>query len=218
MEIASTAAVVPDKRVRRSRAALMRATVDLVSERGTAAVSVSDIADAAGVSRPVLYQHFGDRETLLLETALDLAERELLAGLTGIAHAEPRERALAMARHFADHRSFYRAMLTSASGFALNKALSGLISPANRQLVQHAFGETLDPTSTDDLATFLTGGGAAFVNTWVVEGADPLDPEAFTDRLMRMLPLLRELPMTTAALSRSTTASDQTTPDQGAHE
>lgn len=181
----------------------MRAAIALVSERGTAAIAISEIADAADVSRPVLYQHFGDRDTLLLESALDLVERELLPRIADPDHdVTSHGRALALARHFADHRAFYRAMLTSSCGFALNRALSGLFIPVNRQLVQRAFGDTLDPQSADDLARFLTGAGAAFVNTWVIEGADPLDPEEFTDRHMRMLPLA------TAALRHSTTRHD----------
>jgi hypothetical protein len=39
---------------------------------------------------------------------------------------------------------------------------------------------------------FLTGGSGAVFNTWIVEGEDPLDPEAFTDRLMRMLSVVAE--------------------------
>jgi AcrR family transcriptional regulator len=207
MEIETRASPVQDRRVRRSRAALMHAAITLVSERGTAAVSISDIADAADVSRPVLYQHFGDRDALLLEAALDLAARDLLPRITGIAPADPRQRALAVARHFADHRAFYRAMLMSSSGFALNKSLSGLLIPVNRLLVQQLSGSTLDPEGAEDLATFLTGGGAAVINTWVVEGADPLDPEAFTDRLMRMMPIA------TAGLRRPPT-TPHTEPDE----
>jgi AcrR family transcriptional regulator len=185
----------------------MRAAIDLVTERGTAAVSISDIAETADVSRPVVYQHFGDRETLLLEAALDLAERELLPGISGTASADPRERALAVARHFADHRAFYRAMLMSSSGFALNNALSALLIPVNRQLVEPLSGSTLDPQGAEDLAMFLTGGVAALVNMWVVEGADPLDPEVFTDRLMRMMPIA------TAGLRQPQTTRD-TEPDE----
>ena len=207
MEIESTAASVQDRRVRRSRAALMQAAITLVSERGTAAVSISDIADAADVSRPVLYQHFGDRDTLLLEAALDLAARELLPRITGSVPAGSRDRALAVARHFAEHRAFYRAMLMSSSGFALNKSLSGLLLPVNRRLVQQMSGSTLDSQGAEDLATFLTGGGAALVNTWVVDGADPLDPEAFTDRLMRVVPVA------IGALRRNPTTPD-TEPDR----
>jgi AcrR family transcriptional regulator len=190
MEIESTATAVQDRRVRRSRAALMHAAISLVSERGTAAIAISDIADAADVSRPVVYQHFGDRDTLLLESALDLAARELLPRIIDAADTSSRrDRTLAVARHFADHRVFYRAVLTSSCGFALNRSLSEMLVPVNRQLLQDAFGAALDAQSTEDLATFLTGGAAAFVNTWVVEGEDPLDPEEFTDRLLRILPI-----------------------------
>jgi AcrR family transcriptional regulator len=162
----------------------MRAAVALVAERGTAAVPISDIAEAADVSRQVVYQQFGDRDTLLLEAALDLARRELVGDrsqrLTG------RDRALLMARHFAEHRLFYRALLTGSCGFALNRALSGLFSAFNRQVVDQLHGGRLDPQTAEDVATFLTGGGAAVVNSWVVEGEDPLDPEEFADRLMRL--------------------------------
>ena len=64
-----------DRRVRRSRAALMAAAITLVTERGTADVPVSDLAEAADVSRRLVYQQFRDRDTLLLEAALDLAGR-----------------------------------------------------------------------------------------------------------------------------------------------
>lgn len=70
-----------DRRVLRSRSALMRAAVSLAVERGTTNITVSDIAEAADVSRQLLYQQFGDRD-----------------------------RALAAAGHFARHRSFYRPM------------------------------------------------------------------------------------------------------------
>jgi AcrR family transcriptional regulator len=180
-----------DRRIRRSRAALMQAAVTLVTQRDTAAVPLSDIAEAADVSRPVVYQHFGDRDTLLLESAVDLATRELLPRISGAPMG--RDGALALVKHFADHRAFYRAVLTSSCAFALNKSLSALLIPINKQLVQEMFGGTLDPQGAADYATFITGGGAALVNTWVVEGAEPLDPEEFTDRLMRLMPVATDV-------------------------
>jgi AcrR family transcriptional regulator len=190
MEVDRAATVpVQDRRVRRSRSALMQSTVALVAERGTADVPLSDIAEAANVSRPVVYQHFGDRDRLLLESALDLATRELLPRLADAGKSSSRrDGALALVQHFAHHRAFYRAVLTSSCAYALNKSLTGLLFPINRQLVWEMFGGTLDPQAADDLATFITGGGAALVNTWVVEGAEPLDPEGFTDRLVRLMP------------------------------
>jgi AcrR family transcriptional regulator len=179
-----------DRRVRRSRAALMGAAVALVSERGTAAVSLSEIAEAADVSRRVVYQHFGDRDTLLLEAGLDLARRELLPYLTQSTPASGRERALAVSRHFAGHRVFYRALLTGSGAFALDRGLISLLLPVNRQSVQQVYRDRLAPAAIDDLATFMTGGAGALMTTWVVTGADPLDPEAFTDRLLAAVSVL----------------------------
>src|SRR5262249_37321069 len=101
-----------------------------------------------------------------------------------------RDRALATARHFRDHRSFYRAMLTGSCAFALNEALNGLFHPLNRQFATWLLGEGHQPEAADDLATFLTGGGAAIFNSWLIEGEHPLDPEHFADRLMRTLSVL----------------------------
>lgn len=176
-----------DRRVRRSRSALIRAAIAVVTERGTAAVSVTDIAEAADVSRPVLYQQFGDRDSLLLEAAFDLVRRELLSQQF---LGRGRDGTLAAVRHFAAHRVFYRALLTSPSAFALNKGLTELLMPVNRQVVRELYGPRLDAHTVDDLATYLTGGAAAFINSWLIEGEDPLDPERFTDRLMRVTSVL----------------------------
>jgi AcrR family transcriptional regulator len=178
----TTEAPVKDRRVRRSRAALLRAAVELVSERDSAAVAVSEIAEAADVSRQVLYQQFGDRDSLLLEAAQDLVRRELLSELPD----DERASILALARHFAARRRFYRALLTGACAYAFTEALTGLFLPLNRRHLGRALGDVLGPQGIEDLATFLTGGAGAVVNAWVVDGPDPLDASAFTDRLLRI--------------------------------
>src|SRR3954471_4512688 len=90
-----------DRRVRRSRSALMTAAITLVTQRGTAAVPLSDIAEAADVSRQVVYQQFGDRDGFPREAALALARRELLPAMVDIGSSTRtgRDPALAMARH-----------------------------------------------------------------------------------------------------------------------
>ncbi|MEU5873405.1 TetR family transcriptional regulator [Glycomyces sp. NPDC047369] len=173
-----------DRRVRRTRAALLGAAIALVSERGTANVPVSDIADAAGVSRQLVYLHYGDRDRLLLEAALDLARRELFEPWRAAPEtATGRARSLALARHFAAHRGFYRAMFNSASAFALNREVSGLLSPLRSESMRARFGDVLPGKLDDDLAAFITGGFGAMVYLWVTEGEDPLDPESMADRI-----------------------------------
>jgi AcrR family transcriptional regulator len=175
--------------VRRTRAALLGAAIALVSERGTANVPVSDIADAAGVSRQLVYLHYGDRDRLLLEAALDLARRELAEPWQAAPEtAVGRPRALAIARHFAAHRVFYCAMFNSASAFALNREVSGLLSPL-RSKAMHARTH-LPGQLDDDLDAFITGGIGAVIYLWVTESEGPLDADAMADRLVAVGDLL----------------------------
>ncbi|MGW1714098.1 TetR/AcrR family transcriptional regulator [Streptomyces sp. NPDC002156] len=178
-----------DRRALRSRAALMAAAVRLVSERGTTAIPVTDLTEAADVSRQVLYLQFGDRDVLLVEAAADLVRRELIteADESGDAFSG----VLAMARHFAAHRSFYRAMLTGSCAFAMTRTLNGLFGAANAKTVRELFGE-LDEQVARDLAAFVAGGTGAVVNDWLIDGADPLDPldpEELARRLLRLAPV-----------------------------
>ena len=181
-----------DPRVRRTRAAVLQAVFDLVTERGTTAITVSEIAEAADVSRRVVYQHFGDLDAVLLEAGLDLARRELLPRLADLREpVDGRAETLVLARHFAGNRVFYRALLTGSCAYALDRGLISLMLPVNRQGVAHKFGDRLSAQAIDDLAAFITGGAGSFVTTWVIDGAP--DPEAFTDRLLSVISLMMEL-------------------------
>lgn len=175
-----------DPRVRRSRAALFEAVVELVSRNSSADVTIAAIAEAADLSRQVVYQQFGDRDTLVVEAALDLLRRELLPAIEGGASLSPRERALATARHFATHKNFYRPVLTSSCAFAFNRGLTELHLPPNRALVEEILGENRDPQTAEDLAVYLTGGGITFLTGWIINGPEPLDSEQFVDRLAHL--------------------------------
>jgi AcrR family transcriptional regulator len=182
-----------DRRVRRSRAALFAAAVRLVTERQTTEIPVSDLAEAADLSRRVVYQQFRNRDTLLLGAATDLLRREHLERPGDLPDDEAESRTasvLAMARHFIDHRIFYRTMLTGSCAYEFNQALCELFAPFNRLIVLQRHGPNLDPGTFADLTAFLTGGVATIVHSWIVDGADPLAPEDLTSRLARLLPLI----------------------------
>ena len=54
--------VKPDRRVERTRLAILRAFRDLVLTREYDAISVRDIAAAADVGRSTFYEHFDDKD------------------------------------------------------------------------------------------------------------------------------------------------------------
>lgn len=59
-------ATVPvNARSRRTRSELLEAAIDLITERGFAAVSMGAVAERAGVTRRSVYLHFGSRAELV---------------------------------------------------------------------------------------------------------------------------------------------------------
>lgn len=71
-----------------TRAALRAAAVRLFLERGPAAVTVSDIAEAAGVSARTFFNYFDAKEEVLLPWDKHLIE-EVMTGLAARPAAEP---------------------------------------------------------------------------------------------------------------------------------
>ena len=65
----------PDRRMIRSRKLMQAALRDLVNEKEYRKISVADIAERAGVSRPTFYSHFKTRDDLLLSCFDSVFER-----------------------------------------------------------------------------------------------------------------------------------------------
>jgi AcrR family transcriptional regulator len=70
------------------RAQLLDATLHVVFEEGFGAVTVEAVAQRAGVTRPVVYDQFGDLDGLLV-ALIDTAEATALAPLLRIVDVEP---------------------------------------------------------------------------------------------------------------------------------
>jgi AcrR family transcriptional regulator len=177
--------VSTDRRVLRSRSALLRTAVRLVSERGTTAIPVTDLAAAADVSRQLVYLQFGDRDSLLVAAAADLVTRDLLQET----YDDVRLGVLATAQHFARHRPFYRPMLVGSCSYAMTRTMNGVFGPLNLRVLRDRFGD-LDERTAADLAKFAAAGAGAIINDWLVDSPDPLDPQEPADRLLRLSTVL----------------------------
>lgn len=62
------------------RRQLFDVALDLFAERGYRATTMDDVAEAAGVTKPLVYQHFSSKRALYLEL-VDSVARELLAAV-----------------------------------------------------------------------------------------------------------------------------------------
>jgi len=68
----------------RTRERLLRAAVHVFDRKGYAAASVREIVERAGVTKPALYYHFGNKEGLLV-AVLNAAARRLAEALDQVA-------------------------------------------------------------------------------------------------------------------------------------
>ncbi|MEU4608030.1 TetR/AcrR family transcriptional regulator [Kribbella sp. NPDC023972] len=81
------------KQARREQ--LLDAAVGIVRTRGSDGLTLVTLAEAAGVSRPIVYDHFGTRTGLLLEVYRRLDERHRAALIEALEAAEPTADAIA---------------------------------------------------------------------------------------------------------------------------
>ncbi len=56
------------------REQLLRTAVGVFAEHGYHATSMNDVAEAAGVTKPVLYQHFSSKRELFIELLADIGQ------------------------------------------------------------------------------------------------------------------------------------------------
>ena len=80
----------PDPAVREQRVdAILRASIPVFAERGYRHTSMASIADAAGVSRPALYQYFTDRADLFAAAFRLLLDESTDAALEALGAPAP---------------------------------------------------------------------------------------------------------------------------------
>jgi AcrR family transcriptional regulator len=129
----------------RRRTQLLEVALDRFAANGFHDTSMEEIADAAGVTKPVLYQHFGSKRTLYLEL-LETVGQELLHEVRERAAAEthPAQRVLA------GFRAYFRFVSERTSAFQL------LFGSGARQADEFADAvRSLEASVADTVAAFI---------------------------------------------------------------
>lgn len=179
--------VSTDPRALNSRRQILSAAVDVVSEAGSADVSVSTIARVAGVSRQAVYLHYPDRDAILTAAATDLIMRsappadgrELDPTSPDTPHSVRQ-----LTQHLAQYRSFYRALARVATS-SITQLVMTYFDVEDASDVQ----PDLPPETLRDLARFYSGGIAALLADWMRDTAE--EPhEAVADRIWAVFQVL----------------------------
>ena len=124
------------------RRQLLDTACDVFAERGFHATSMDDVAARAGVTKPVLYQHFPSKRALFVELLDDVGHQLLgeLAVATAAAHTG-RERVQE------GFTSYFRFVTGNEAAFRLLFGASARNDPEFTEVVERILDETADAIS-----------------------------------------------------------------------
>ena len=151
------------------------------ADKGVAGTSVEEIAAAASVSKPVVYEHFGGKEGLYA-VVVDRELRALTEGVTAALTAGGSDRAtieraaLALLDYIEGSPDGFRILVRDVSGDAPRGTYSSLLSDVAGQvshLMSDAFArQDLDPRAAPLYAQMLVG-LVSLTGQWWLEARTP---------------------------------------------
>jgi AcrR family transcriptional regulator len=122
-----------DRRIERTRAALMTAFIDLVLSDGYETVTVESVAERANVGRSTFYLHYTGKEDILKQSMT--RPSSFLAILIG--HDFTPDMLVPILNHFAEQRRTNRVFFTSPIRPLWVKCLAEMIEPRLALLARH---------------------------------------------------------------------------------
>jgi AcrR family transcriptional regulator len=163
-----------DRRVRRTRALLQDALLQLMVQKGYEATTVQDIIDRADVGRATFYAHFADKRTLLASRLEDLRD-SLMAQQRQPALQSDGTRHLSFSRPLLEHAAgglpLWRALAGAESGAFVLQRIHDMLTDLVRNDVL-AWGIQLSPQHREMVVQYLTGAFMSVMTWWLDQGAE----------------------------------------------
>jgi AcrR family transcriptional regulator len=182
------AAKAPDRRVLRTRKLLQDALMSLVLEKDYEAVTVQDIIDRANVGRSTFYDHFLDKQQLLL-SGLDQLHSFLAEQQQTVA-AVPGERglrfSLPMFEHACGYRQVYRSLVGKRSGAVVKKRIEQMLADVVRdELAALAPHDASTPIPLELVVQYIVSAFMGLLSWWADH--DPPGSAAEMDRIFQQV-------------------------------
>ncbi|WP_280247131.1 TetR/AcrR family transcriptional regulator [Nocardia abscessus] len=173
-----------DRRVRRTRALLHRALIELMVERAYDRITVRDILARADVGRSTFYAHYRDKDDLLLRSSTDYLRAAMTAAETDDDAAELLAPVRTLFQLAADHPDIYRALLGRKSGTVLLRTTRVMVAQILAERLRDRLAMPEDEFATT--VTFLSWGVVGLLGA-IAEGHPPLSAEEAYRRVIRLV-------------------------------
>jgi AcrR family transcriptional regulator len=186
MPISSPTAAT-DRRIAKTRIALLGAMLDLLPERGWDNLNVQEICDAANVGRSTFYLHYASKEELLSEGLNSLRLRLKNEASMVNSESEPLAFLSGLIQHMVEQRKLFKAVIGKRSGHVIERRFRQMI----QQLVWDEFARMEFDGLTRSITTSYVSGGLVDVFSWWLDAVNPPTPAAleltirkFTDSVL----------------------------------
>ncbi|MCC3327727.1 TetR/AcrR family transcriptional regulator [Nocardia abscessus] len=173
-----------DRRVRRTRALLHRALIELMVERAYDRITVRDILARADVGRSTFYAHYRDKDDLLLRSSTDYLRAAMAAAETDADAPELLAPVRTLFQLAADHPDIYRALLGRKSGTVLLRTTRVMVAQILAERLRDRLAMPEDEFATT--VTFLSWGVVGLLGA-IAEGHPPLSAEEAYRRVIRLV-------------------------------
>lgn len=156
------------KRMTRSRTALLQALLGLLKERPFDKVTVRDITDAADVGYATFFRHYADKEALLHDLAAGEIGKLLTMTLPLLYTVEPRPSTQALCAYVWQNRILWSALLTGGAAAILKDEFH-----RQSQEIASRLSDT-ESRLPGDLAVVFSVAAAIEIIAWWLRQPNPL--------------------------------------------
>lgn len=181
-----------DPRAARTRDALIAAALELLATREVVDISITEVVQLAGVSRPSLYQHFGDVPALVSAAAVQNLQHSFSCADADLGeHSDPdfvRGIIGMLVDELFAHRTIYQRVLHGPSSYATFEAAVELVAERMRGRLVGARLDLREPEAGEDRLTALAAGATWLIVRWLGSDFTGVNtPAVMTDRLISVV-------------------------------
>ncbi|MHB8131329.1 MAG: TetR/AcrR family transcriptional regulator [Mobilitalea sp.] len=173
-----------DRRIQKTRQAIMNTFVDLLTEKGFAKITINDIADRANINRGTVYLHYMDKFDLL-DKCIETYVEPLLQYCANTADSNTNAIALqSIFEYLENNFTIYKLLLSNeGAGFFRNR-LYAIIAQSLAEVI--ALKPENNAFSNGVTIHFLTSGFIGVLEWWI-NNSMPCNVQEITDQLMFLI-------------------------------